>query len=278
MRLLEPFAGSAVVSLVATRALPPRGVLAPYQGGKGRFADRILQAMGIHERPTRVVLTDPGPWGRVWEVLPTRRAEVATLIRAMLEEDAGDLYARLSAAQVPEDGAEYVAAFLALQAIHWRSMAVGEAGHFVVRGFSATHGYGIPHSDGFGEVQPQLPALARKVRRIRLDHVAGHRASALTFDFDPRPGDYAFIDAPYSGTQPYGPHDPTREQVVDLALRLADAGVRVAMSEAEPVRCEPFCRWVKVGEKGKSSGLTDAPRSEWLSLSWSDEQLSWLPP
>lgn len=272
MTLVELCAGSAALSLRLLSGCRP---LAPYSGGKGRWANRIASQMALGA-PERCVLVDPGPWGAVWRDLHAHRAQV----QARLDEWAAvqiqphygprQIFDRIKAEPVPDDPGERIARFLLLQTLSFRSKPVGvRDGRWVCDVYSKTHGEGLALSGGWGEVKPQLPKLARTLRNLRrLDRIEGHQC--LAQDIEPIPGAVVYLDPPYAGTTGYGPDDLTREQVLALAARWRAAGCRVAISEAEPI---PGYRAIRLGDQARSSGLsgTGEGRVEWLSMSWAPQ-------
>lgn len=90
------------------------------------------------------------------------------------------------------------------------------------------------------------------------------------------PGTVVFVDPPYVGTTGYG-NDLPREDVVEMARRWAEAGARVYISEAEPIRALVAEGWhtveitsQRVGQKRTFS----KQQREWVTCS---VEPSWLP-
>jgi hypothetical protein len=264
--LVELCAGSAAVSMALLGAKAP----CRYMGGKGRFAKRIISEMNVDRSP--VVLVDPGPWGRVWQILIADLEGVAAALEAMALLDPGALYTRCAAERVPADGVEFAAVFLMLQQLNWRSKPVRmKGGAWVASGLDTTMAFGLAGTPKFGAVAPQLPTVARNLRALDLGSVTAYHSRAE--DLPPIPGAVVYIDPPYLNTEGYS-DNLTRSAVLDLSAAWVAVGARVGVSEAEPL---PGFRAVRIGSQGKTAGLHDGPRrEEWLSLSFPAEQLSFL--
>lgn len=267
--LVELCAGSAAVSMRLLGNAPATR----YMGGKGRFADSIIDCLEITDVPDRIILVDPGPWGTVWTHLPGNLEAVTAGVEFYLR--AGDdaaTWKTLAAAPVPENATEYITVFLILQTLSWRSKPITEKdGKWVTSGIDRTMALGIPGTERFGEVMPQLPQMAKRLKTIgRLDRIEGHRCSAL--DLEPVTGATVYIDPPYRNTQGYG-HDFERDEVLSTVDRWLEHGARVAISEAEPIKA--MRRTEKVGMQGASASLASGPRrEEWLSMSFPASQIS----
>ncbi|MCA9570824.1 MAG: hypothetical protein KC656_23445 [Myxococcales bacterium] len=111
----------------------------------------------------------------------------------------------------------------------------------------------------------QYPStIARRIRA--LDHIDWSRVEVVHGDVrsvEPIPGATVYHDPPYLGCPRYAELLP-RADVLALAQRWADAGCRVAVSEAEPL---PIEGWT----------ARQLARREWLTASWRarwPEQLS----
>ena len=92
-----------------------------YQGGKRRYATAILSALGLRpgQGAARLVLNDPGTWGRAWQTLvePAAVREAISTIRQWARDgvEGRALFDRVEDAGQPAGGGPWLAAFLALQ-------------------------------------------------------------------------------------------------------------------------------------------------------------------
>lgn len=258
LTIVELCAGSAAVS---TRALGYRYPLLTYMGGKAKWARRVLDALGVAERPSRVLLVDPGPWGDTWAVLSMHREEVAERLQQMVGSDPHEAWGRLRE-EVPACPVERAAAHLALQVWNWRNKPIGRAGDSWtgVAGFSRTTAYGLPPTPHFGAVKPQLPRLLAKLRAMDLSAIEARQCSAV--ELEPIPGAVVYIDPPYQGTTGYG-HDLTRAEVLETVYRWASAGCTVAVSEAEPLLGGHA---VALGARASGALGPRKKRPEWLTV------------
>ena len=170
---VELCAGSAAVSMTLLGGRAP----CRYMGGKGRFARLVLEEMEVNA--TDVVLVDPGPWGRVWRALCEHKPAVCDALDALERLDHGGLFLRLSKEVPPEDDIEFAVAFFVLQQLNWRSKPVMlKKGKWSTSGLDSTMAYGLPGTDKFGEVRPQLPTVARHLRALDLSRVTAHQCRA----------------------------------------------------------------------------------------------------
>src|SRR5690606_2116007 len=119
--------GSAAFTL---HLLGARRAILPYQGSKWRFRkelEAIAEELGFVGPPDRVVLTDPGPWGRVMGVLLRRSARQHLIeeLERLAAMDASAVFERLQGAPVPEADSAFAAEFLFLQRLSFSGKAVG---------------------------------------------------------------------------------------------------------------------------------------------------------
>jgi hypothetical protein len=119
----EPFAGAAACALRAVGGASLAPVVS-WMGGKRRLARHILDAMGVPDGPpSRVLLSDAGPWGWVWPLLlkPKDAGRVADVLRSWAHEVpsealASGLWRTLAALPPAKDVHERAAQWLWLQA------------------------------------------------------------------------------------------------------------------------------------------------------------------
>ena len=268
-RLIELCCGCGALSL---SLLGHRPVM-PYMGSKLRYADAITSRCRI-PTPDEVVLVDVGPWPRVLELLSTdaaARIEVASILDRFCEADPRELFSHLVSSEVvPFDDwpAYHVAAFLTLQRWSYRAKPVRiVAGRWRHPGFSQSDAYGVQESATFGEVKPQLPTTARRVRAWPDLPVRGIcedvRTVSLSRFIDGET--WVYMDPPYAGTTGYTRNDMRRSDVLDVARRCRAAGARVVVSEAAPL---PLAGWdvVEITTQRKVR-RSSAQTREWLTAS-----------
>ena len=295
--LVELCAGTASVSLWALARCSP---LTGYMGSKRRWAPALVQALGV-DRPSRVVLVDAGPWGDVWSVLRVHdhRWRVAAQLDAWAGQDVAALWERLVVEPPPTDTPAWrIAQFLWLQAraagcipVWWsvehgrwrsptgavdpeRSMDLARrttglpdrVGRATSKGIAPS----VAGRRGFGSGRRTAALIASRVRA--LDALPWGRIEVVHGDLrnvEPIPGATVYLDPPYVGCPRYAALCP-RADVLRVARRWADAGCRVAVSEATPLVL-PGVDLV--------DGSTGAPllrgwtsrrlaRREWVTASW----------
>lgn len=262
---VELFAGAASVSLRLFGGRPPL----PYMGSKWRYAQAIIDAAGI-EKPDRVVLCEPGPWGWVWlAVAEGQQRRVADLISVFASRDPLQLYHQLLVAPATltmGDASMVAARYLLLQRLTFRGKPVtlDSECRWRSHGFNRTSGYGLPATQRFGEVKPQLPRLAQRVAQMpALPELGVYVGSAIDL---PTPADASdhtvYIDPPYQGTTDYGPHTCSRDEVLEIAERWHRAGAHVIVSEREPIRDDWHSAEITRQRAQKKSSWQTA---EWLT-------------
>lgn len=260
MVLVELCAGSAAIScnLLGTRSLMG------YMGGKNTHAGKIIDALEV-DRPDRVVLVDPGPWGRFWAEIPTCKDYTLSTLDRWSPRDQVELWHELKSVAVPV-GASYCATFMILQGYSFSFKPIGIDGHaWKTQGIGVQTAMGLPSTQRFGGVKPQLPAYIARLQALDVSRIEGVHGSAT--EVEPIPGSLCYIDPPYKGTTGYHKGiDLTREQVEEIAIAWAQAG-KVAISEGEPVL------WDAVPIGGSHRSAMSKARTEWLSRSWSPSQI-----
>lgn len=266
--LVEPCAGSAAFTLHllgATRAL------LPYQGSKWRFRHSLqaqAEALGFHGVPSKVLLTDPGPWGRALRVVldPSLRRELLEQLRELAAEEPREVYARLHGAAASREVVAFTAEFLFLQRLAFSGKAVGcQGGRWASPGFNPSSAYGIPATDRFGEVKPMVPSLIATLGSYRLRPVEVEvRQEAAAPPREPQARTLVYLDPPYLGSTSYPDGAMSREQVVELASAWREQGAAVMVSEQHGV---PLPSWRReqlyAGRKDTSPFRGKQP--EWLT-------------
>ena len=254
--LVERCCGSAALTF---HLLGARRPIVPYQGGKWRYRRELtalLAELGFHGPPSRVVLTDPGPWGRVVRVLLDlprgSREETRKILTRWSELEPRGVYDCLQGAETaPEDDptidgpAAFAAEFLYLQRLAFSGKAVGiRNGRWSSPGFNKTSAYGTPGVPGrFGEIKPLPRALALRLGEYaswlpRLDADAVLTActdARSNLDRDAESPHVEYIDPPYQSATKYPGGHLDRSEVVALALAAQARGSAVIVSEAGPI-------------------------------------------
>jgi hypothetical protein len=248
-------------------------------GSKRRWAPMLVPALGV-DRPGRVVLVDAGPWGDVWSVLRVRehRARAAELLESWDDEPAPDLWARLVEQPPALDLPWFRAAqFLWLQArsagtipvwwsgTRWESPTGSrtEAAHqrggapLVRRCKGAASAIEAGRGGRCRGIQ-RPSTIARRIGHI--DAIDWSRVEVIhgrAENVEPIRGATVYLDPPYVGAPRYAEAFP-RTRVVAVAERWADAGARVAISEAEPLR----------ELRGWATRRLASRKAEWITASW----------
>jgi len=245
--LVERCCGSAALTF---HLLGAKRAVVPYQGGKWRYRKDIgalLGELGFKGPPTRVVLTDPGPWGRVVRVLLDlprgSRYRTGSILHSWTGMDPRGVYGCLQGATAAPDSepTAFAAEFLFLQRLAHSGKAVGLTvdGRWASPGFNKTSAYGTPGTDRFGEVHPMIPVLVDVIRAYERDLPVRAPDDVLTSDneiaFEAVGPVVEYLDPPYEGTTKYPNGHMDRAEVVTLALAAQARGATVLVSEARPI-------------------------------------------
>lgn len=295
---VELCAGTASVSLRAMLGADP---LVGMMGSKRRWASQLTAALEV-ARPEQVLLVDGGPWGDCWQVLqsPAERAQTARLLEAWDSVQLQDLWRALVAYPPPDDPAERAAQFLFLQARsagaipvwwdaelgEWQSPTGSRTEEAHRRGgcaLGSRHKGRAYEAGGLerrramrgGAAVPKLRGLQRPstiARRLRRIDRMRWDCWTVVRDFvqrvRPIPGATVLLDPPYVGCPRYPVLFP-RAEVLATARAWHEAGARVAVCEAEPLR--------ELVAEGWTARRLPGKKPEWLTASWSirvDEQLA----
>jgi hypothetical protein len=235
--LVETCAGSAALTL---HLLGARRPLLPYQGTKWRFRHSLAEharALGFEGPPERVVLTDPGPWGRTLGVVldTAQREALIEALEANAVRDPREVYDETHGAPVPTDAVAFAAEFLFLQRLSFSGKAVGTRdGRWCSPGFNPSSAYGLPGTERFGEVKPMLPSLIRVLRSYDLAPAAvSVRPEPAAPPDAPCRATLVYLDPPYVDSTAYPDGQMTRDEVVALASAWREAGAAVMVSEQQ---------------------------------------------
>jgi len=282
--LIEPCAGSAAFSL---HLMGSRRALLPYQGSKWRFRHgltEMAESLGFAGPPSRVVLTDPGPWGRTLNVVLDRkgRAEVLQqLIEIEATEDPQDAFNRLQGAPIPADDATFAAQHLFLQRLAFSGKAVGTTadGRWSSPGFNPTSAYGTPATSRFGKVNPMIPSLIRMLKGMDQHMHAAPLVEVRQQAASPPGGvithpTLVYLDPPYAESTRYPDGEMSREEVAELATRWAYTGAAVMVSEQHPL---PLTRWhrQKLYRGRRDSSPFRGKQAEWVTYTPAIPTITW---
>lgn len=240
--------------------------MAPYQGGKRKFARAILEAAGLRsgQGAERVVLCDAGPWGDVWRH-QAAGVDLAALMEpwAALGDDAqraafGELRTRWPEIEEPEQSAAWL--WLLQRSYAGKGPRAGFLPRRITKGPRSNHGK--------WRYTPDAPAPALR----RLDGLPWPaRTTVLRCDarlVEPISDAIVYIDPPYAGTTGYAA-DLDRAAVLELALRWHRSGARVIVSEQEPLPLGGDWHSVEITATRSGTSRTWAKQQrEWLTLNF----------
>lgn len=276
--LVEPCCGSAALTL---HLLGARRAILPYQGSKWRFRKELaalVERLGFAGPPGRVVLTDPGPWGRVIGVLLRREPRRALIgaLEVLGRRDPGEVFAELQGGQVPQAEVRFAAEFLFLQRLSFSGKAVGTRdGRWLSPGFNKTSAYGIPATDRFGAVKPMIPSLIRALRGydralIEVDVDARCEGAAAPGEIDART--LVYLDPPYVESTRYPDGQMTRRQVEALAQAWAARGAAVVISEQHALAL-PGWKRLRLSSGRDDTSPFRGKQQEWVTYRAADPEL-----
>lgn len=266
--------------------------LMPYLGTKAPYADIIMQMTGWVDRPQRLVIAEPGPWGTAWRVLADleARERVARRVGQIVDSypqpnHAKQLFTDLLEAPAttthsPGWREQCVAEFLILQLLAFRGKPVWlQAGpdkrvYWRSPGYNKTAAEGVPARASFGAVAPQLPGLAARIRALPAFPPTTVHADAAAVPIPEDASDCdVFVDPPYEDTTGYATHVFEPAAVRGGARRWSARGARVVVCERQQVLTEPG--WVGVEITGRASGKPSTwGGSEWLTMNFPPVQRS----
>lgn len=277
--LVELCGGSAAVSLAIDGLKPP----VYYRGGKRRFAAEILR----HLPPVRPYLVnDPGPWSEFW--LAMSDEETATEIRYNIRDLAYPseprvLFRRLASQQVPDDVAERVACWLAMQHYAYASKPVFRSGSepdtWVTPGFCGASAdraaqreralaAGNPDAHRWAKTSRTLLDVVRDLETLcgKIRFAVANLGARELVGSNQIPEDaVVYIDPPYEGYSAGYSHHLDRTDVLGLATELASVSRMVVVSEAEPLLLAG-ARHVQLSGPRGGGATSSRVKSEWLTI------------
>lgn len=247
--LVEPYAGSAAVSLAAFGEKP----LTKWPGGKRGYAAEILHWLGVTQPPSELHLADIGGWFYVWRAIEVYGwGSLAPAVERLTVDAPDDVVKpifRVREREVKAWGAiEPDAPDMVERAALWLWL--------VVRSFRAGVGKGFHCGQS-----PTLPLRAMAwTAKPGLPRVHAYPGAEL---IPPTRGRVVYIDPPYPGTTGYrGTAGHAVEDFRAIALAHQRAGSAVAVSLDRPVgiHARPL---TFSGARGRAWSKQQA---EWLTL------------
>jgi site-specific DNA-adenine methylase len=257
--LVEPCAGSAALTL---HLLGAKRSIVPYQGNKWRFRQALAECaaeLGFVGPPSRVVLTDPGPWGRALPVIldRSRLPGLIERLEGMASRDPAGVYRELKGAPVPADDVAFAAEFLFAQQLAFRGRAVG------VRG-------GVWRMIGFDSHNARFGVVKGMVRRLR-----DLKPSAADLVINQEPAAHpagrvrdllVYLDPPYAGSAGYPNGGMDRREVERLAVAWRMTGAAVIVSEKSALDL-PGWRRSRLQQAGAAGGSpVKSKDEEWITF------------
>lgn len=269
--LVESCAGSAALTFFLLGA---RRALVPYQGNKWRVRKelaRCVQRLGFEGPPARVLLTDPGPWGRVLDAVLhlESREEVIEMLQYYAREDPRAIYDGLHGSPPSEEDTYFSAEFLFLQRLAFSGKAVGvRDGKWASPGFNRTSAYGKAATEKFSKINPMVPSMIATLESYNNDlvpcevEVRQECAGARPLHVSGPTVEY--LDPPYRGLTGYPNGSMTRQEVQDLAVRRRNEGAAVIVSEQEDIGLGWERSCIHGGRRDSSPFR--GQQEEWVSL------------
>ncbi|MCG8435210.1 MAG: hypothetical protein MJA83_14385, partial [Gammaproteobacteria bacterium] len=160
-------------------------------------------------------------------------------LEAYADRDPRELYDELQGRPLEGSGA---AEHLFLQRLSFSGKAVGTVTvdgdeHWKSPGFNSSSAYGREGTGTFGTIKPLIPSLIRVLSQMQklgwpYTTVTQLDAREVSFPRGKLPV-VVYIDPPYVGTTYYPNGGLDRAAVVELAIRWAEAGATVIVSERE---------------------------------------------
>lgn len=244
MTLVELFAGTAALALHTWGAKPPASRI----GSKSGYVKSLEQELGIRSKP-HVVLVEKDPAvANAMRCLIQEGAELAAMVASLAGGDPRMAWQHAKANKAA-DGL-YGAACWWL----WTCGARGGIG-----GFKGAH----VHRSSVDGFIPSRDSLIRRIKAFPAISAEVHCADAFEF---PVPRDaVVYLDPPYEDAISYAA--TVGGSVADLAVKLAEAGHLVGVSERYPLDL-PGSRHVDLTDlrKGQSRRSMTTTTTEWLTV------------
>jgi len=214
--------------------------VASYMGSKGLLYKKLKHYVWPHhDPPSKVLLVDPGEWGRTFQQLVQAGPAVAAFFREWSPEGDRDLFDRLRKAPPSENPVVRAASHLYLQTRTYRGKPVGaKSTGWTTHGFDPEYRLAKtsgPNSNPRGwcyrrsTVADRIEAFYRKASQMNVE-VLNCRAEQV----EPRPHCAVYLDPPYQNTEGY-PDQFSRAKVFEVAQSWSALGSQVAISEGSPL-------------------------------------------
>lgn len=268
--IYEKCAGSAALTF---HLLGSKKSIMPYQGTKWRYRHlitKLLSELGFHGPPSKVYLTDPGPWGRALGIIldKDKRQQLIAKLESWVSLDPYDVYLDLNRLFIPIGDIEFTAEFLFLQRLAFSGKGVGiTKGCWNSPGFNKTSAYGKPVDKNFGEIKPMVPALIKVLKHYDLvpaEIISTQAHAGLPLLPLPLEKTIVYIDPPYVNSTKYPNGTMSRDEVIELAIAWHTAGATVMISEQEAIAI-PGWNHILLDTSSKNNSSFHSKREEWIT-------------
>jgi hypothetical protein len=267
-----------------TQMLPP----VTYQGGKGRLAAQIVQAIGLPiaapfydlccgsgavaveavsagQDPKLVTMIDLSPWGLFWKAIGDGSFDVGQFntLCGRIPADIKQIKPFIASLYEQPVGPDAVYVFLLLQATTVGGAAVWiEGGRWKKGGGFRDFWMPTATSSRRSHVNPMMPMPPTIMERVavlaeRMHGVTGICADLTSF-VPVAAGGRAYIDPPYTGTTAYG-------HAIDVVAVARTLGIPTWVSEGRALTDDAVCLSTGRAKGGITGDRKKAPNEEWLS-------------
>lgn len=254
--LVEPYAGSAAVSLRALGQAP----MVSYQGSKRGYAAEILRWLGVEQAPAELHLADVGPWYYVWAAIERHGwacllAPLEALYCGATDEEVRPVFTSRQSIVRTWGAAEVDAPDVVERAALFLWVLCRSFSGQVGKGYAMSWGPGVGQRWSMAAPLDRLSWLAR----ADLPRVVAYPAAE---SIAPRRGCVVYLDPPYPGTTGYRVKAGRAEDYRAVALAHQQAGCLVGVSLDRPVGLHAR----RLTRAGLAARLHSRQRDEWLSL------------